>query len=68
VRYIYQHPTTGPRKPLNIGMNRAKRVARAADRRDTRAVQKEFGPGFPRQIAHHQELVMRRHRYYREAS
>jgi hypothetical protein len=53
-------------KPLNFGMNRAKRVARLADRRDQLAVLRELGPGLPRQHSHHQELVRQRHRYYAE--
>jgi hypothetical protein len=49
---------------MNIGINRAKRIARAADRRDQLAVLKTLGPGLPRQHVHHQILVKQRHRYY----
>lgn len=63
-RLIYHSERGG--KPLNVGMNHAKRVARAADRRDTRTVQREFGPGFPKQIANHQQLVKHRHAYYHD--
>lgn len=52
--------------PYNVGMNRAKRIARAADRRDTLAVRANLGPGFPRQHEHHKELVAIRHRYYHD--
>jgi hypothetical protein len=63
-RYIYVSHKGA--KPFNIGMNKAKRVARAADERDTRQVRKTLGPGFPRQKLHHTQLVRRRHRYYHE--
>jgi hypothetical protein len=65
VRYIYVSKPGG--KPMNIGMNQAKRVARSADKRDQALVLAQLGPGLPRQHKHHQELVQRRHRYYREA-
>jgi hypothetical protein len=64
MKMIYPSPKGG--KPLNIGMNYAKRVARLADRRDQLAVQKEFGYGLPRQHSHHQELVRQRHAYYHD--
>jgi len=63
MRYIYVSKKDG--KPLNIGMNRAKRVARAADKRDQARVLEELGPGLPRQHHFHQELVRQRHAYYR---
>lgn len=63
-RYIYVSKPGG--KPMNIGMNQAKRVARSADKRDQLAVLKQLGPGFPRQHEHHQQLVLSRHRYYHE--
>jgi hypothetical protein len=47
-------------------MNRAKRVAKAADKRDQTQVQATLGFGLPRQHSHHHDLVERRHRYYRE--
>ena len=53
-------------KPLMIGMNRAKRLARAHDRRDQLAVLAQIGPGMPRQRSHHQQLVRQRHKYYRD--
>ena len=61
-RMIYPSPKGG--KPLNFGMNYAKRVARVADRRDQRTVQQKLGFGLPRQHSHHQELVRQRHAYY----
>lgn len=70
MRHVYMHPLPvpgqprRPLKPLNIGMNHAKRVARSADRRDQLAVLRELGPGYPRQHNHHQELVRLRHAYY----
>src|SRR5271165_5531193 len=63
-RRIYASEKGG--KPLNIGMNQAKRVARSADKRDQLAVLAQLGPGLPRQHSHHQQLVRSRHRYYRE--
>ena len=53
-------------KPLCVGMNKAKRVARSADRRDQLAVLKNIGTGLPRQHSHHQQLVRQRHAYYHE--
>jgi hypothetical protein len=64
MRYIY---TSGKgSKPMNIGMNKAKRQARRLDKQDQAAVLKNLGPGFPRQHGFHQELVRSRHRYYHE--
>ena len=60
MRYIYISKRGG--KPLNIGINNAKRVARRADKRDQTQVLLTLGPGLPRQHGHHQELVQRRHR------
>lgn len=48
-------------KPLMIGMNHAKRMARRMDRRDQTAVLAQMGPGFPRQHSHHQRLIEQRH-------
>ena len=62
MRMIY--PTNKGSKPLRFGMNYAKRVARSADLRDQLAVQRELGPGLPRQHSHHQNLVKQRHAYY----
>jgi len=63
-RTIYASKPGG--KPLSIGVNRAKRVARRADERDQLAVQRALGFGLPRQKKFHQELVHSRHRYYHE--
>lgn len=63
-RVVY--PAKKGSKPMFIGMNRAKRIARSADERDQLAVLKTLGPGLPRQHSHHQELVRQRHRYYRD--
>jgi hypothetical protein len=62
VRYIYVSKPGG--KPLNIGMNAAKRLARIADQRDQQQVLAALGSGLPRQHARHQELVRQRHQYY----
>jgi hypothetical protein len=64
-RVIYASRRGG--KPLNIGINQAKRVAASADRRDQLAVLKTLGPGLPRQHENHQRLVLSRHRYYHDA-
>lgn len=64
VRYVYVSRPGG--KPLSVGINQAKRVARRADERDQRAVQAELGFGLPRQRQAHQALVRRRHAYYHE--
>jgi hypothetical protein len=64
MRFIYISHEGG--KPFNIGMNRAKRLARRSDKQDQRAVLKAIGPGLPRQHGHHQELVRARHKYYHE--
>ena len=62
MRVIYASAKGG--EPLRFGMNYAKRVARSADLRDQLAVQRELGPGLPRQHSHHQNLVKQRHAYY----
>jgi hypothetical protein len=62
VRYIHVSKSGG--KPLNIGINAAKRLARIADQRDQQQVLAVLGHGLPRQHARHQELVRQRHRYY----
>lgn len=64
MRYIYVSKKGG--KPMNIGMNQAKRVAHHADRRDQAIVLARLGPGLPRQHSHHQQLVLSRHRYYHD--
>ncbi len=64
MRYIYISKKGG--KPFNIGMNKAKRVARRADKRDQVTVLATLGAGLPHQHSHHQTLVRSRHRYYHE--
>jgi hypothetical protein len=64
MRYVYISKKGG--KPMNIGMNAAKRVARSADKREQLIVLKTLGPGLPRQHGNHQQLVRSRHRYYHE--
>lgn len=64
MRYIYVSKKGG--KPLDIGMNRAKRVAHRSDAQDRARVVKLLGTGLPMQAIHHQQLVRSRHRYYRE--
>jgi hypothetical protein len=64
VRYIYISRAGG--KPLNIGMNAAKRRAHRLDAQDRAKVVKVLGTGLPMQSIHHQELVRSRHRYYHE--
>lgn len=64
MRYIYVSKPGG--KPLNIGINKAKRIAHDADRRDQLIVLAKLGPGLPREHSHHQQLVRSRHRYYHE--
>jgi hypothetical protein len=64
MRVIYSSKKGG--KPLNIGINKAKRIARDADRRDQLIVLAKLGPGLPREHSHHQQLVRSRHRYYHE--
>jgi hypothetical protein len=63
VRYIYV--SNKGAKPMNIGMNRAKRVARSADKRDRVIVLAHLG-SMPKQYRNHQQLVRSRHRYYHE--
>ena len=60
MRYVYISKKGG--QSLNIGVNRAKRVARSADKRDQLQVLKTLGTGLPRQHSHHQQLVRSRHR------
>jgi hypothetical protein len=64
VRYIYVSKPGG--KPMNIGMNKAKRRARRLDKRDQLAVLKTLGVGLPRSRINHQQLVAARHRYYHD--
>jgi hypothetical protein len=64
MRYIYVSKPGG--KPLNIGMNAAKRRAARLDKQDRAKVVKVLGSGLPIQHTHHKELVASRHRYYHE--
>lgn len=64
MRYIYVSKPGG--RPMNIGINKAKRIAHATDRRDQAGVVATLGGGYPRQRINHRELVRRRHRYYHE--
>jgi hypothetical protein len=66
MRLIYLSKKGG--KPMRIGMNHAKRVARSADERDQLAVLRTLGPGLPRQHRNHQQLIHQRHRYYQEST
>jgi hypothetical protein len=62
MRYIYVSKKGG--KPLNIGVNKAKRIARSADKRDRLLVLEHLGP-MPKckMDSRHQQLVRSRHRY-----
>jgi hypothetical protein len=64
MRYIYVSKKGG--KPLNIGVNKAKRRAHRLDKQDQAIVLAKLGPGLPRQHSHHQQLVLSRHRYYHD--
>jgi hypothetical protein len=63
VRYIYRSEKGG--KPMNIGMNAAKRRAARLDKQDRAKVVKYLG-SMPKASEHHQQLVRSRHRYYHE--
>jgi len=54
-------------KPLNVGMNKAKRIARYADKRDRILVLQHLG-SMPKlkQDTRHQQLVKSRHRFYHD--
>lgn len=64
MRVIYASRKGG--KPMRIGVNQAKRIARSADKRDQLIVLAKLGPGLPREHSHHQQLVRSRHRYYHD--
>lgn len=64
MRYIYVSKKGG--KPMNIGMNQAKRIARRSDKQDRAKIVEVLGAGMPKNGIHHSELVRSRHRYYRE--
>ena len=63
MRYIYVSKPGG--KPLNMGVNAAKRRAHRLDAQDRAKVVEVLGCGLPIQNTHHQELVRRRHEQYR---
>ena len=63
-RVIYASKPSG--KPMNIGMNAAKRRARRLDRQDRAKILQVLGTGLPKRDAHHSELVLSRHHYYHE--
>jgi hypothetical protein len=64
MRYIYVSKKGG--KPMNIGMNQAKRRAARLDKQDRAKIIQVIGSGSPKRDAHHSELVRSRYRYYRE--
>jgi len=64
MRVIYASKKGG--KPLNIGVNAAKRRAHRLDKQDRAKVVKLLGSGLPMQAQHHQQLLRSRHRYYHE--
>jgi len=64
MRYIYVSKPGG--KPMDIGINRAKRHAHRLDKQDRDKVVQLLGSGLPMQSQHHQMLVASRHRYYHE--
>jgi hypothetical protein len=47
-------------KPLMLGINRAKRLAKSMDERDRRLVLQKLGAGFPKRSDNHQTLVKSR--------
>jgi hypothetical protein len=53
------------KKPLMLGINRRKRNAREADRKDRVTVLRTLGAGFPKNSTFHSELVKQRHSAYR---
>jgi hypothetical protein len=63
-RVIYASKPSG--KPMNIGMNAAKRRANRLDRQDRARILQVLGAGLPKRDAHHSELVRSRHRCYHE--
>jgi hypothetical protein len=63
-RFIYISKKGG--KPLNIGVNKAKRRAHRLDKQDRLKVVQLLGSGLPMQAQHHQQLVHSRHRYYHD--
>lgn len=65
MKYIYV--SNKGSKPMNIGMNQAKRIAHRKDKQDRARIVEVLGTGMPIQAIHHSELVRSRHRYYREA-
>lgn len=64
MRYIYV--SSKGSKPMNIGMNKAKRIAHRSDKQDRLKIIQVLGAGMPKNDIHHSELVRSRHRYYHE--
>jgi hypothetical protein len=64
MRYIYV--SNKGAKPMDIGINRAKRRAHRLDKQDRDKVVQLLGTGLPMQSQHHQLLVASRHRYYHD--
>jgi hypothetical protein len=64
MRFIYV--SNKGSKPLNIGVNRAKRRARRLDKQDRAKILQFIGAGSPKGDVHHSQLVRSRHRYYHE--
>jgi hypothetical protein len=65
MRIVYASKPGG--KPLNIGMNVAKRRAHRLDKQDRARIIQVLGAGMPDDSrTHHQALVKSRHRYYHE--
>jgi hypothetical protein len=64
MRVVYQSRKGG--KPLDIGMNAAKRRAHRLDKQDRAKILRVLGTGLPKRDAHHSELVLSRHHYYHE--
>ena len=53
------------KKPLTLGINRRKRNAREADRKDRLTILRTLGNGFPKKALFHSALVKERHAAYR---
>ena len=64
MRYIYVSKPGG--KPMNIGMNAAKRLAAWLDKKDRAVEVKTFDWTVSKHSRHHTQLVRSRHRYYHE--
>jgi hypothetical protein len=64
MRIVYASKKGG--KPLNIGMNAAKRRAARLDKQDRAVEVKTFDWTVPKHDRHHTQLVRSRFRYYHE--